>query len=114
MTLRELDAVLLRIAGDGTYEHVERLSQAQGVSFACPKCYVSSGNSLRGVHSVLCWFADRNVPADLPPLPGRWHPMGTTVDDLEFTGPGAFSVKLEGGCGWHGYVKRGRATILPS
>lgn len=115
-TLRELEAQLLRITSINTFEHVELVRHAQGVTFLCPKCYIARGCSKYGVHSVICWFAHRNVPPHLPPAPGRWNPSpsSTSIDDLEFIGPGSFSVQLTSGCMWRGYIKGGRATILPS
>lgn len=113
-SLRELKGELIRITSEGHYETVDKLSLAQGVKLLCPKCYLARGKTKYGVHSVICWFADRKVPPDLAPLPGRWHPIGTSIDDLEFIGPGSFSVQLTAGCMWHGYIKNGRATILPS
>lgn len=124
-TLRELDACFIRLTAEGNYEHVDRLGLAQGVRFLCPKCFLEKGRSKYGVHSVICWFANRNVPLTLEPR-GRWNASGKpierpdgriiyteSIDDLTFIGPGSFSVLLSSGCKWHGYVKNGHATILP-
>jgi hypothetical protein len=121
----ELDAHFIRVAGDG-YEIVSRLSHAQGVVFLCPRCFMEKGRAKYGVHSVVCWFANRNVPTTFEPR-GRWNASGKpieqpdgkivyadTLDDLSFIGPGSFSVRIAEGCKWHGYIKDGRATILPS
>jgi len=81
--------------------HVDNLSEADGVSFLCPKCFPG--------HSVICWFTGK-VPDDAKPSPGRWNPSGTSIDNLTFVGPGAASVELLGGCLWHGAVVNGDAT----
>ncbi len=111
--LRDLEAQLVRIAqedGRTVYRHVDMVNDAQGVSFLCPACYATNGGK-RGTHSVICWFADRGVPEDERPLPGRWVPSGTTIDDLTFIGPAAASVLLQHApCAWHGFVRNGEAA----
>ncbi len=108
--LRELEAEFLKITGDRTYQCKDvSFEEAQGVIFLCPKCFLANSGS-RGTHSVICWFAGKGVPDDLHPKPGRWNPSGTGIEDLTFVEPGAVSVLLTGpGCGWHGFVKNGRA-----
>lgn len=130
MRLRDLDGQLIGRwhPKDAEHEHegwsfVDSLADAQGVEFQCPKCAVGkeAGEEdgrrfVRGAHYVICWFANpRNaprVPDDIDPKPGRWFVSteSTGLDDLTFTGPGAFSVLLTSGCGWHGYVKNGDAS----
>lgn len=89
------------------YVPVETLAEADGVQFLCPLCFQANGGRA-GTHMVLCWFTDK-VPDDAVPGPGRWNPAGTGLDDLTFVPPGAFSVQVIGGCGWHGFVKNGEA-----
>lgn len=99
------------------YEHdvtirVETLAEAQGIEFLCPACFAANGGP-RGTHMVICWSRSRGVPDDVKPGPGRWLMAGTGIHDLTLNAdpPGtARSVKLEGGCGWHGYVTNGDAT----
>lgn len=126
MRLRDLDARFVRLTKTGQTdfdenEHLLDLHEAHGVMFQCPKC--AAGGTVReeldpwygvrrsvpGSHYVLCWFAGRGVPDDIDPKPGRWNPSGTGIDDLTFVGPGAASVLLTTGCGWHGFVKNGDA-----
>ena len=108
-TLRQLEAKFLKIVDEKGWDCEEvDLADAQGIRFLCPKCFVKNNGPV-GTHSVICWFANRGVPDDLSPKPGRWNPSGTGLDDLTFVGPGAASVFLLGGCGWHGFVKDGSA-----
>lgn len=88
---------------------VDDIGEAQGVLFLCPLCFVKNRGEV-GTHSVLCWFARSGVPDYVEPLPGRWVPSGSGLDDLTFIGPAAASVALLGGCRWHGFVKNGDAT----
>lgn len=127
-TLAELDARFLRFARidvppdqfvDGImspsgkrdqYTRVDTLAEAHGISFRCPKCLKSAHP-----HRVTCWF-EGMVQDDANPGPGRWTPTGAGVADLTFI-PGpkikATSVKLTGGCAWHGHIVGGCATVLP-
>jgi hypothetical protein len=109
--LRALDARLVRLSkADGVWhEDVDTLAEADGVRFLCPKCYAANGGPV-GTHSVICWFVGR-VPDDMIPGPGRWVPSGHDVDDLTFVGPNAASVALSGSCAWHGFIRRGEATL---
>lgn len=96
------------------HPYVDVLAEAQGVMFGCPKCWSDDPPGPIGCHKVLCWFADRGVPDDAQPGPGRWTPsdQSTSLDDLTFVPSGArsHSVLLLGGCGWHGYVSNGDAS----
>lgn len=110
MRLRDLDAAFLRLTGPGRMRHVGvSFAEAHGVWFLCPKCFAANGGPI-GTHAVICWFAGRGVPDDETPLPGRWHPSGTGLDDLTFVGPGAASVQITKGCEWHGFVRDGGAA----
>lgn len=90
-------------------QYVESLAEADGVEFLCPKCFESNGNSAVGTHLVGCWFVGK-VPDWIEPNPGRWNPSGSGLQDLTFVPPGAVSVFITGGCGWHGFVKNGDAA----
>lgn len=112
MRLRDLEAEFLRWVGDGRFERIDTLADADGIIFVCPKCYAELGRR-EGAHSVICWFRGR-VPDTVTPGPGRWTPSGTGLDDLTFVPgdpPMAVSVLLTGpGCGWHGFVTGGHAS----
>ena len=96
------------------YVPVDTLAEADGIHFTCPKCYRANAGK-RGSHRVLCWFTGR-VTDDVQPGPGRWPPGGTGYLDLTF-GPGRngmSSVKLDGGCAWHGHIVSGGISVLDS
>lgn len=110
----DLEAEFLRYEGakeDGHvhWTRVETLAEAHGVRFLCPLCFATNQGNV-GTHSVICWFEGK-VPDEATPGPGRWNPQGTGLNDLTFV-PGAKtqSVKLEGGCNWHGFVVNGDAA----
>lgn len=107
MTLLDLEAEFCVIESPLSFRLTDNLSEAHGVMFLCPVCFQKNGGNV-GTHSVLCWFNGRGVPVDRTPLPGRWNPAGTGLDDLTFVGPGAMSVQLNGGCGAHFMVEQGR------
>ncbi len=107
-TLRELDACFLHDhKPDGSSHMSPDIAGADGIMFLCPKCFAENKGPV-GTHSIICWFVGR-VADDVNPKPGRWNPSGTGLDDLTFVGPGAVSVLLTSGCGWHGFVKDGKA-----
>lgn len=101
---REHDAVYL--------PKVDRIEDAQGVMFLCPKCFSDNGGAV-GTHGVICWSRSRGVPDTAEPRPGRWTLDGTGFHDLTLNGdpPGtARSVQLTAGCKWHGFVTNGEVT----
>lgn len=106
-----LEARFMRRTGEGTAIECEA-ADADGVWFLCPKCYHANAGSV-GTHHVMCWFEGR-VPDNANPGPGRWTPNGRPLEDLSFV-PGktihATSVQLTGGCGWHGHISKGCATV---
>ena len=106
--LRELEAVFLKVVDETHMQEVATLSEADGVRFACPKCYADAGRSLVGVHGVLCWAP--RVPQSMPPTPGRWNLVGTNIDDLSLVA-GSSSIQITSGCMWHGFVQNGHAVL---
>jgi len=102
MKLSTLAPHFIRVTGNG-FREVESYRDAQGIYFLCPFCFQRKG-SAEGVHSVLVWFAGRDVPDDETPAP-RWRVSGSGYDDLTITpsidlGPGE----------WHGFVTRGEVS----
>jgi hypothetical protein len=116
MRLRDLDGRFLKYIDDRNREYVEDIKDADGIMFQCPlcaqKCETGELDGRRfyvGAHYIVCWFVGK-VPPDLNPLPGRWNPSGTSIDDLTFVPPGAVSILLTGGCNWHGFIVNGDAS----
>jgi hypothetical protein len=107
--LTELEAVFLKIVDANTMQAVDRIEDADGVRFACPKCYVDAGRSLEGVHGILCWSP--KVGLEIPPGPGRWSMQGTGLGDLTLVA-GSSSVQVTSGCMWHGFVRNGMALTI--
>jgi hypothetical protein len=122
MRLIDLDAYFIgELKPDRSYRRLDSIEGAQGVIFQCPKCAQGKETGeedgrrfVVGAHYVICWFNNpRNappVPPEMLPGPGRWNMAGSSLDDLTFVGPGAYSVLLTSGCGWHGFVTNGDAT----
>lgn len=97
-----------------SYPFVDKIEDAQGITFLCPKCFAANGGSV-GTHGVICWSRSRGVPEDAKPGPGRWRLDGTGFHDLTLNGDqagggGARSVLLTSGCQWHGFVTAGEVT----
>lgn len=92
------------------YPFAEKIEDAHGVEFLCPKCFAANGGP-RGTHAIICWSRSRGVPNDASPG-GRWSIEGTGFDDLTLNGDngGARSVLLTSGCAWHGVVTNGDVT----
>lgn len=111
-TLKVLEAEFLKVESitpQTVYQRINDLSQADGIIFLCPKCYITNKGKV-GTHSVICWFVGK-VPDNLSPKPGRWTPQGTGLHNLTFI-PSAGrsnSVLLTSGCGWHGFITNGNA-----
>lgn len=84
---------------------LDDMARAQGLMLLCPKClYDVRARS----HSLLCWFADRDVPDVEMPTGARWVAIGTSYADLTLEG----DIAVRGGCGWRGQIARG-AILLP-
>lgn len=85
---------------------VETLAEAQCIMFLCPLCYRNNGGE-EGTHHVQMPFAKRGVSFERHKH--QWDVVGgTSYDDLS-TNP---SYLIIGGCGWHGYLTSGEATII--
>lgn len=112
MKLTELEPQFLRHTETHEQE-VDTIEEAQGLMFLCPVCFAANGNSNVGTHSVICWSRSRGTPDDVSPGPGRWKIEGTGYHDLTLNAdpPSTMrSVKLEGGCNWHGHITDGEVT----
>ena len=86
-------------------------AQAQGIRFLCPVCFKAKGGRI-GTHPVICWSSRRGTPSRAGPGPGRWYWTTADFATLSLCGEtGTDSVRLMGGCGWHGYIRDGKATL---
>ncbi len=98
-------------SGETFRDDCPSIELAQGLICLCPVCFLKNDGPV-GTHSVICWFQNRGIPDDVFPKPGRWNPSGTGVHDITFVPPGSTSVLLtHAGCGWHGFIQNGRATL---
>lgn len=90
---------------------VKDIKDAQGIEFLCPLCFEKNKGKV-GTHAVICWSRSKGVPDKASPGPGRWRLVGMGYNDLSLMEePGkSRSVKLEGGCNWHGFITNGEAT----
>jgi hypothetical protein len=83
---------------------VSDISQADRVSFLCPKCFTDNGGKI-GTHRIAIDFIGRGTPDEAcvhndQGQPVRWSFSGTCLEDLALTP----SIQIIGGCNWHGYV----------
>ncbi len=111
LPLSHLQAEFLCKTAGGHKTH-PTIEGADGISFLCPRCFTDNGGAV-GTHTIICWFEGR-VPDDLLPGPGRWQPQGSSLEDVSFVPTkrtSATSVKLMGGCNFHGHVIRGHVTL---
>lgn len=106
MKLTELEPRFLKWIDDHHFRHDATFAEADGIMFLCPKCWKANGGPV-GTHSVICWAP--KVPLTTYPVPGRWNLVGTGFADLSLVA-GSSSVKLAGGCNWHGHVTAGEVT----
>lgn len=112
MKLTELEPDWMLYIGNGLRDTKIEYPQAQGIMFACPKCFATN-NGLIGTHYVEVTFQGKNVPDNegshnKEGKPTRWNASGTGFGDLTLTP----SILLNGGCEWHGYITNGEATSV--
>lgn len=91
---------------------VENLSEAQGINFLCPLCFVKNNGPV-GTHTVSISFESRGVKDDQGSFnkdgkPVRWNIIGGSgLDDLQLSP----SIQIQTGCQWHGYI--GHSGVQP-
>lgn len=106
LKLADLEPKFLKILDDRTEQMQDEIAGADGLWFLCPKCFTANKGRV-GTHGVICWRP--HVPQTRSPRPGRWEFTGTGFNDLSLVA-GSSSVKLMGGCEWHGFVTNGEVT----
>jgi hypothetical protein len=109
MKITDLEGSFRRITDDkGSNELIEKIEDADGLLFQCPKCFIKLKGPV-GCHYVMCWTP--KVPQTIPPVPGRWKLVGTSLADVTLVA-GSSSVHLVGGCQAHFFVKNGQIESL--
>lgn len=110
MKLVDLKPQFLRLdpARPGTRHYVDTLTEADGVMFLCPACFVANGLGAVGTHRVVCWRP--RVPESEPPTPGRWEMVGTSYADLTLSAASS-SIQITSGCMAHFSVERGEIRM---
>lgn len=104
MKLTELEPSFLKRTGDRSHQMIDDMSQADGIMFLCPVCFVKNNGAV-GTHSIICW--NPSVPVNITPGPGRWSMHGTGYTDLTLTATQS-SIWLTGpGCGAHFFITNG-------
>lgn len=81
----------------------EPFTEAQGITFLCPTCFVKNGGAV-GTEHVLLWFKGVPPEADQPGN-GRWDASGTSFNDLTLSP--SVNVDHEH---WHGWIKNGEVS----
>lgn len=108
MKLIELSPQFLKVQDATHYLHVDKVTEADGVTFLCPVCFVKKGGPI-GTHSIMCW--QPNVPQSIPPTPGRWKFVGTGLNDITLVA-GSSSVFLSTAeCKAHFFIRNGEVLI---
>jgi len=104
MKLLDLEPSFLKWTGDSNiYEWNVPMAEANGLWFLCPKCFKQNRGRV-GTHGIVCWRP--SVPQTMSPAPGRWDWQGTSLENLTLVA-GSSSIRLMGGCQWHGFVRNG-------
>jgi hypothetical protein len=90
-----------------TWRTVANISDADRVSFLCPKCFSENGGNV-GTHGIAIDFIGRGTPDEDcvhndQGQPVRWSFQGSGLEDLTL-GP---SILILHGCAWHGFVEQG-------
>lgn len=105
-TWRERGAPTKEVTGPRQYMvNVESLTEADGITFLCPKCFEENG------HRCEVTFEGRGAADDQGTqgsdgTPTRWNVSGSGLKDLT-TAP---SILLVGGCAWHGFITNGEVS----
>ena len=97
--------------------HANSISEAQGVLFLCPSCFVRNGGAV-GTHLIEVSFAgpgvqDHQGSRNRKGAPSRWDVTGTayTVSHSVSPDQSPDCAPAEPACaGWHGYVTNGDAA----
>lgn len=110
MKLSELEPQFVRYEGPSISHHGIPLTGAQGIDFLCPVCFAANNGPV-GTHHVEVTFVGRGATDEQGShnkegKPTRWNVSGSGFENLTTTP----SIKLEGGCAWHGYITNGEIS----
>jgi hypothetical protein len=107
-TWRERGCPTKKVTGPREYKNfLPSISGAEGIIFLCPKCFIEKNGKV-GVHSCEVTFkgqvADEVGTHNKEGNPVRWDVSGDKMENLTINP----SILLDGGCGWHGWIKDGQ------
>jgi hypothetical protein len=116
IALTNLDPHFLKIIDEKSHKFVNvLLSEADGLRFLCPLCYIANNGPV-GTHLIICWKP--SVPQTFVPGPGRWDLIGTNFHDLSLVA-GSSSILIGNGsnilsedkcCNAHFHIINGKAV----
>lgn len=108
MRLSELEPEFVGLWNERSgFSKVERIEDADGLWFLCPKCFAANGGPI-GTHRILCLRP--RVPHPSFSEPGRWEFDGSGFEDLTLVA-GSSSVQVGGGCEAHFWVRAGAIVM---
>lgn len=113
MKLTELEPQLVRYeTKDHEFlVHVASLSEAQGVQFLCPSCFMKNGGAT-GTHLIEVSFAEKGVrdnqgSHNREGKPSRWSVRGGDISSITLQ-PSILIDADKPACeGWHGHITNG-------
>ena len=103
--LSELQPKFIRITRSNVVREETDDASGHGLLFCCPKCLSGAR-----AHSIVCWFAEREVSDEEIPADRRWIAEGTSYEDLTVHG----QISVRGGCRWRGRIRVGVVTTEAS
>jgi len=105
MTLVSLEPMFIKVYRDGAFTGVQRMEQADGLTFLCPKCF-----GTYQMHWIRIWRP--HVSTNILPGPGRWEFVGTGLSDLTLRASHTQDLKTESKCKAHFAIRNGKIEML--
>lgn len=116
MKLTDLEPQFIRYeTSDHEYlRHVDTLTEAQGIQFLCPVCFVKNSGPI-GTHAIEVSFSGRGVADhqgshNREGKPSRWSVNGTGYDNLSTQPSILIDPALPACAGWHGFITNGEVA----
>ena len=100
-----------RISPAEYLHHLDSLTDAQGIVFLCPTCFVKNSGAV-GTHGIEVSFSGRGVQdhqgsRNRQGKPSRWNASGAGYSDLTLM-PSVLIDPAKPACdGWHGFITAG-------